>query len=311
MSNPAGGLLQAIGRTPLLRLASLPEPGSAEVYVKWEGANPTGSMKDRMAASMVAGAERRGALRPGGRVVDYTGGSTGSSLAMVCAVKGYRAHFVSSDAFAEEKLQTMRTFGATVEVFPSVGRKVTPELIQTLIARVRELAAEPDTFWTDQFSNPDNRAAYHAMAEEILAALDGRVDAFLMGVGTGGSFSGNAEVLKARVPGVQCVAIEPANSRALSGQGPFGGHRLEGMGPGFVPAICRLDLADEIVAVTDEDAYETARRLAREEGIFGGISSGCNVWAALQMARRLGPGRRVVTMIVDSGLKYLQGDLFR
>jgi cysteine synthase len=310
MAHPPGGLLQAIGNTPLLRLDRLPGPGAAEVYVKLEGANPTGSMKDRMAASMIAGAERRGALPPGGRVVDYTGGSTGSSLAMVCAAKGYRAHFASSDAFAEEKLQTMRTFGATVEVFPSPGRKVTPELIQTLIARVRELAAEPDTFWTDQFNNPDNRAAYHAMAEEILAALDGRVDAFVMGVGTGGAFSGNAEVLKARAPGVHCAAIEPATSRHLSG-GPLGGHRQEGTGPGFVPAICRLDLADEIVAVTDEDAYETARRLAREEGIFGGITSGANVWAALGLARRLGPGRRVVTLIVDSGLKYLQGDLYR
>jgi cysteine synthase len=304
-------LLQSIGRTPLLRLSRLPEPGGAEVYVKWEGANPTGSMKDRMALSMVEGAERRGQLGPGGRVVDYTGGSTGSSLAMVCAAKGLKAHFVSSDAFAEEKLQTMRAFGATVEEHPSVDRKITPELIAALIARVRELAAEPGTFWTDQFNNPDNRASYHAMAEEILEAMDGRVDAFVMGVGTGGSFSGNAEVLKERVPGVRCVAIEPATSPALSRRGPLGGHRLEGIGAGFVPSICRLDLADEIVAVTDEDAHETARRLAREEGIFGGITSGANVWAALRLAKELGPGRRVVTLIVDSGLKYLQGGLYR
>lgn len=303
-------LLASIGGTPLVRLERLPAPGGAEVFVKWEGANPTGSMKDRMALSMIEGAERRGQLAPGGRVVDYTGGSTGSSLAMVCAVKGYRAHFVSSDAFAEEKLQTMRAFGATVEATPSVDGKITRELIAGLIERVRELAAEPDTFWTDQFNNPDNRAAYHRMGEEIVEALGDRVDGFVMGVGTGGSFSGNAELLKQRVPGVRCVALEPATSRALSGNGPLGGHRLEGMGAGFVPSITRLDLADEIVAVTDEDAHDTARRLAQVEGIFGGITSGANVWAALRLAEQLGPGRRVVTVIVDSGLKYLRGDLF-
>jgi cysteine synthase A len=302
--------MMTIGNTPLVRLEALAEAGSADIFVKWEGANPTGSMKDRMALSMIAGAEARGALKPGGRVVDYTGGSTGSSLAMICAAKGYRARFVSSDAFAEEKLQTMRAFGAEVEVIPSVNRKVTPELIQASLRRVQELAAEPDTFWTDQFNNPDNRAGYAPMAREVLAALDGRLDEFVMGVGTGGCFSGNAEVYKREVPGVRCVAIEPATSRALSGQGPLGGHRLEGMGAGFVPSICRLDLADEIVAVTDEDALVTARRLAREEGIFGGITSGANVWVALQRARRLGPGHRVVTVICDSGLKYLRGELY-
>jgi len=303
--------MNRIGNTPLFRLERLHEEGSAEIYVKWEGANPTGSMKDRMALAMIDGAEARGDLRPGGRVVDYTGGSTGSSVAMVCASRGYRAHFVSSDAFSEEKLQTMRAFGAVVEVIPSVDRKVTPELIQAGLARVQELRAEPNTFWTDQFNNTDNRAGYHSMAQEILDALDGRFDEFIQGVGTGGSFSGNAEVFKAKVPGVRCLAIEPANSRALSGHGPYGGHRLEGMGAGFVPSITRLDLADEIIAVTDEDAYQTARRLAREEGLFAGISSGSNVWAALQRARVLGPGRRVVTILCDCGLKYLQGDLFR
>lgn len=302
--------MMTIGNTPLVRLEVLPGEGSADVFVKWEGANPTGSMKDRMALSMIAGAEARGALPAGGRVVDFTGGSTGSSLAMVCAAKGYTAHFVSSDAFAEEKLQTMRAFGAVVEVIPSVARKVTPELFRAGMRRVAELAADPGTFWTDQFNNPDNRAGYGAMAREVLAALDGRLDEFVMGVGTGGCFSGNAEVYKREVPGVRCIALEPAASRALSGQGPLGGHRLEGIGPGFVTSITRLDLADEIVAVTDEDALTTARRLAREEGIFGGITSGANVWAALRRAKELGPGRRVVTVICDSGLKYLQGELY-
>jgi len=300
-----------VGNTPLIRLEHLPQPGSAEVFVKWEGANPSGSMKDRMALSMIEGAERDGQLQAGGTVVDYTGGSTGSSLALVCAARGYRAHFASSDAFAEEKLQTMRAFGATVEIIPSVDGQVTPELIAALIERVRELAKAPNTYWTDQFNNPNNRLGYHPMAEEILDALDGEIDEFVMGVGTGGCFSGNAEVLKDRIPDVRCIALEPANTRALSNQGPFGGHRLEGMGAGFVPSICRLDLADEIMPVTDTDAYETARQLARREGIFGGITSGGNVWAALERARRLGPGHRVVTVIVDSGLKYLRGDLYK
>jgi len=304
-------LFESIGNTPLVRLARMPGPRSAEVFVKLEGANPTGSMKDRMALSMVEGAEKRGVLKPGGTVVDYTGGSTGSSLAMVCAAKGYKAHFVSSDAFAEEKIQTMRAFGATVEIHKSVNRKVTPDLIQAMIARARELAAQPNHFWTDQFNNPDNRAGYHPMAREILTALDGRLDAFVMAVGTGGCFSGNAEVLKERAPGVRCVALEPAASPMLSKSGPLGGHRIEGTGPGFVPSICRLDLADAIVAVSDEDAYATARRLGQEEGILAGISCGANLWAALRLARELGPGRRVVTVMVDSGLKYLQGDLHR
>jgi cysteine synthase A len=205
----------------------------------------------------------------------------------------------------------MRAFGAELEVIPSVDRKVTPELIQACLQRVKELAGEPDTFWTDQFNNPDNRAGYAPMAREILKTLDGRLDEFVMGVGTGGCFSGNAEVYKQQVPGVRCIAIEPEKSRALSGQGPFGGHRLEGMGAGFVPSIFRMDLADEIVAVGDEDAFATARWLAREEGIFGGITSGANVWVAMQRAKGLGPGHRVVTVICDTGLKYLQGALFR
>jgi cysteine synthase A len=300
-----------IGQTPLIRLEKVVPPNGVEIWVKWEGANPTGSMKDRMALSMVQGAEQRGLLKPGGRVVDYTGGSTGSSLAMVCAARGYRAHFASSDAFAEEKLQTMRAFGATLDIVSSPTGKITPDLIQTLIARVRALATEPDTFWTDQFNNPDNRAGYHAMAEETLESLGGRLDEFVMMVGTAGCFSGNAEVFKARVPGVTCIAGEPMTSRALSSSGPFGGHRIEGTGAGFAPSIYRADLADATMGVTDDDAHETARRLAREEGIFGGISSGANVWIALERAKHLPAGARVVTTVCDSGLKYLKGDLYR
>jgi cysteine synthase A len=303
--------MKAIGKTPLIKLERLSEPGCADIYVKYEGANPTGSMKDRMALSMVEGAEKRGQLKPGGRVMDYTGGSTGSSLAMVCATKGYQAHFVSSDAFAQEKLQTMKAFGATLEIFPSENRAITAKLIDSMIARARELSKEPNTFWTDQFNNIDNRSAYYNMAKEIIAILGNNIDEFIMGVGTGGCFSGNAEVFKKEIPGIRCIAIEPFRVRSLSGGDISGEHKLEGIGAGFVPSICRLDLADEIIAVKDEDAYETARKLARTEGIFGGTTSGANVWAAIQRARIAGAGKKIVTVIADSGLKYLNGDLYK
>ncbi len=303
--------MRSIGNTPLIKLERLSEPGCAEIYVKYEGANPSGSMKDRMALSMVEGAERRGELKPGGTVLEYTGGSTGSSLAMVCAYKGYKGYFVSSDAFAEEKLQTMRAFGAQLEIIPSGDGKITAKLIESLIARARELSKGANIFWTDQFNNPDNRNAYHKMAYEIIGVLGKTIDEFITGVGTGGSFSGNAETFKQEIPGIRCIAIEPLHVRALSGGDISGKHKLEGIGSGFVPSICRLDLADEIIAVSDEDAYETARRLTRREGIFSGITAGANVWAAIQRARIIGPGKKIVTIIPDSGLKYLNGDLYK
>jgi cysteine synthase len=300
-----------VGNTPLIKLNRLSEPGCAEIYVKYEGGNPTGSMKDRMALSMIEGAEKRGELKPGGTVVEYTGGSTGSSLAMICAAKGYEAHFVSSDAFSEEKIQTMRAFGATVDIIPSQNRKITSQLIDLMVQKAKELSKSPNTFWTDQFNNTDNRNAYHKMAVEILEALDNRIDEFIAGVGTGACFSGNSEVFKSKLPDIRCIPIEPYYVRALSGGDTSGTHRLEGIGAGFVPSICRLDLADEIIAVKDEDAYDTARKLARMEGVFGGITSGANVWAAIQRARIIGPGKRIVTIICDTGLKYLQDDLYK
>jgi cysteine synthase len=303
--------MRTIGNTPLIKLERLCEPGCAAIYVKYEGGNPTGSMKDRMALSMIEGAERRGELKPGGTVVEYTGGSTGSSLAMVCANKRYHAHFVCSDAFAQEKLLTMKAFGAELDIIPSGDGKITAKLIQSLIDRARELSKEPNTFWTDQFNNVDNRNAYHEMAREIISALGKDIDEFIMGVGTGGCFSGNSEILKKEIPNIRCIAIEPMHVRALSGGDTTGKHKLEGIGSGFVPSITRLDLADEIIAVSDDDAYTMARKLAREEGIFGGTTSGANVWAAIQRAKVIGPGKRIVTVIVDSGLKYLNGDLYR
>lgn len=300
-----------IGNTPLLKLERLPEPNCADIYVKYEGANPTGSMKDRMALAMIEGAEKRGQLKPGGTVVDYTGGSTGSSLAMVCAVKGYKARFASSNAFSSEKLQTMRAFGAELELINTEDGKITAQLIADLIERVRDISTNPNTFWTDQFNNIDNRNAYHAMAREIINELGTEIDEFIMGVGTGGSFSGNAEVFKEEIPGIRCIAIEPDQVRALSGGNTGGKHKLEGIGAGFIPSIFRADLVDEIVAVTDQDAAETARQLARVEGIFSGYTAGANVWTAIQRARKLGAGKKIVTIIPDSGLKYLSGDLYQ
>lgn len=303
--------MNAIGNTPLLKLDPIVEPGCADIYVKYEASNPTLSMKDRMALSMIEGAERRGELKPGGTVIEFTGGSTGSSLAMVCAIKGYKAHLVSSDAFAEEKLQTMRVFGASVEVLPSDGGKINVGLFHRMSARVQELRQQPNTFWTDQFNNVDNRSAYHQMAREMLNQTNFQIDEFITGVGTGGSFSGTAEILKEEIAGVKCIAVEPYHVRVLSGGDATGSHKLEGIGTGVISAITRRDLIDDVMPVKDEDAFDTARKLARVEGIWGGTTSGANVWAALQRARVLGPGKKVVTIVVDSGMKYLRGELYR
>jgi cysteine synthase A len=203
----------------------------------------------------------------------------------------------------------MRAFGAEVEVIPSVDRAITPELVQAIVSRARELSSEPGTFWADQYNNQDNRAAYNRMAEEILQQTEGRLDAFVQGVGTGGSFSGNAEVFMDALPRIRCVAVEPATSQHLSG-GQLGAHRIEGIGPGFIPGIMRMDLVDAIASVSDEEAHEMARRLATEEGILAGISSGANALVALRVAEALGPGHRVLTIAVDTGLKYFEGDLY-
>jgi cysteine synthase len=302
--------LVGIGGTPIVRLTRIAGPELAEVWVKLEGANPTGSYKDRMALAMIEGAERAGRLRPGQTVVEYTGGSTGSSLAFVCAIKGYPTRIVTSDAFAQEKLATMRAFGATLDVLPS-PEGITPRLLPDMRERALAIADEIGGFRTDQFQNHDMPTGYHAMGEEILAQIDGRVDAWVAYVGTAGCFLGVGGALRERWPEIRRVAVEPAESAVLSG-GPAGTHRIEGGGTGFVPPL--LDIArdiDEVRPVPQEEAFAMARRATREEGVWSGPSTGANLVAALAVARELGPGHRVVTVAVDSGLKYLGGPLYR
>ena len=301
-------MLDAIGNTPVVRLARLAEPGAAEVWVKLEGWSPTGSYKDRMALAMIEGAERDGSLEPGKTVVEYTGGSTGSSLALVCALKGYPLRIVTSDAFAAEKLRTMRALGAELEVLES-PEGITPELIPRLRERAAELADELGAYQTDQFNNTHMVEGYEALGRELLEQLDGRVDAFCSYVGTSGCFLGVTRALRARLPDVHRAVVEPAESAVLTGRPP-GTHRIEGGGSGFRPP--QLDEAsyDEVVAVPEAEAFAAARRAAREEGIFSGPSTGANLVAALAIARRLGAGRRVATVAVDSGLKYLSGPTY-
>lgn len=301
-------MLGTIGGTPVVRLVRLVEPGTAEVWVKLESANPTGSYKDRMALAMIEGAERDGRLRPGQTVVEYTGGSTGSSLAYVCALKGYPLRIVTSDAFASEKLRTMEAFGAVLEVLPS-PEGITPELIPRMIERSQEIVREVDGFATDQFRNRDMIDGYAALGEELLEQLDGEVDAFCAYVGTAGCFVGVTRCLRATRPDVLRVAIEPAESAVLSG-GEAGTHRIEGGGSGFWPPLLEQDDLDEVRPVSTADAFAMARRAAREEGLWSGPSTGANLTVALELARRLGPGKRVATPLVDSGLKYLGGDLY-
>lgn len=302
--------MTGIGNTPLIKLEKLTKPDWADIYVKFEGANLTGSMKDRMALSMIEGAERRGDLKKGMKVIEYTGGSTGSSLAMVCAKKGYEAHFVSSNGFAEEKLQTMRAFGATVEIIHAENDVLTADVINRMIARVDELAKEHNTFWVNQINNMDNKLGYHPMGHEILNELGTEIDEFVMAVGGGGCISGNSEVLKEKIPTLKTIGVEPFNVRNISGGDTSGTHKLEGIGLSFIPSILRTDLIDEVISVKDEDAYKTANDLAKFEGIFGGATAGANVWAALQRAKKLDAGKNIVTVICDAGIKYLQGDLY-
>jgi cysteine synthase len=303
-------VLDAIGNTTMVRLRNVVPPGCGDVYVKLEWENPTGSMKDRMAIEVIARAEADGRLQRGDTVVEYTGGSTGASLALVCAAKGYRLRIVSSDAFSREKLDQMRAFGAEVTLVPSEGGRTTKKLILDMIEAARAMSREPNTYWTDQLNNRDSIAGYHPLGEEIWSQTNGAVDAFVHSVGTSASIRGVAEVLDPCKPSIRIIAVEPAESAVLSGGQP-GPHKIEGVGIGYIPPLWEPSLIDEVVPIATDDAKEMARRLAREEALFAGTSSGANVLAAIRIAKQLRPGATVVTLMVDSGLKYLNTDVYR
>jgi len=303
-------ILRAIGNTSIVSLRKVVPPGCGEVLVKLEWENPTGSMKDRMAQAVIAAAEGDGRLKPGDTVVEYTGGSTGASLALVCAAKGYPIRIVTSDAFSREKLDQMSALGAELTLVPSEGGLTTRKLILDMIEAARVISREPHTYWTDQLNNHDSIAGYFPLGEEIWRQTDGAVDAFVHSVGTAASSRGVATVLKRLKPGVRIVAVEPAESAVLLGGQP-GPHKIEGVGIGYRPPLWEPSLIDGIEAVATEEAKAMTRRLAREEGLFAGTSSGANVIAAIRVAQQLGPGSRVVTLMCDSGLKYLNTDVYR
>jgi cysteine synthase A len=301
-------LLHSIGNTPLVELRKVVPAGSARVMVKLESANPTGSMKDRMAKAVIEAAEHSGKLQPGGTVVEYTAGTTGISLACVCAAKGYKLHVAFSDAFSEEKRRTMLAFGAQITDVPSENRRINEKLIKGMIAKAAEIAQRPGHWYADQLNNRDAITGYHALGEEIWEQTNGAVDAFVHMVGTAHSIHGATAALR-KHNRVHVSAVEPAESAVLSGK-PTGSHKIEGTGIGFIPPLWEPEAVDEILTVSTADAQAMARRLAREEGIFGGTSSGANVVAALRVAERIGRSATVVTLIVDSGLRYLSTELY-
>ena len=294
----------------MVRLRKVVPSGCADIFVKLEWENPTGSLKDRMAQAVITRAEEDGRLKPGDTVIEYTGGSTGTSLALVCAAKGYRLHIVSSDAFSQEKLDHMVALGARLTLVPSEGGLTSKRLILDMIETARRLSQEPHTYWTDQLNNHDSIAGYHSLGEEVWSQLNGEIDAFVHCVGTAASSRGVATVLKRYKPSIRVFAVEPAESSVLRGGQP-GSHKIEGVGIGYTPPLWEPSLVDDILPVSTGDAQEMARRIAREEALFAGTSSGANVVAAIQVAERLGPGAKVVTLMADSGLKYLSTNVYQ
>ena len=303
-------ILDAIGHTPLVELRRVVPPSGARIVAKLESTNPTGSMKDRVARAMVDGAVASGKLPQGGTVVEYTAGTTGVSLALICAAQGYRAHFVYSDAFSEEKRHTMRAYGAELTDVSSGGKGITERLIKGMIAKAHEISRRPGHWFCDQLNNRDGEAGYHALGDELWEQADGRVDAFVQAVGSAHSIHGAAHALRNHNRRLHVVAVEPGESAVLSGK-PSGSHHIEGIGIGFTPPLWRPAEVNEIIPVPTAEAKAMARRLAREEAIFTGTSTGANIVAALQVAQRLGSGATVATIVIDSGLRYLSTDVFR
>ncbi len=308
--NSRNSILHAIGNTSMVQLKKVVPAGCAPVFVKLEWENPTGSMKDRAAQAMIARAEEDGRLKPGYTIVEYTGGSTGISLALVAVAKGYRLHIVTSDAFSRDKLRHMAALGGELTMVPSEGGLTTKKLILDMIEVAREISRRPKTFWTDQLHNLDSITGYQQLAEEIWSQTDGKIDAFVQSVGTAASIRGVATVLNRHNSKIQIAAVESAESAVLSGGQP-GPHKIEGVGIGYTPPLWEPNLVDEIIPVKTDDAKAMARRLAQEEGLFAGTSSGANVVAAIRIAERLGPDANVVTLMVDSGLKYLSADVYK
>jgi cysteine synthase A len=302
------GILDTIGDTPMVRLRRIVPGSGAEIWVKLEYRNPTGSMKDRMGLSMIEGAERDQLVEPGTTIVEYTGGSTGPALALVCRAKGYRARIVISECFSEERIQLMRALGAELELIPAVEARgrVTAQDIRNMVERASQLAREPGTYATDQFNNPYVIPGHRDMlGREIWEQTGGEVSAFCHGIGTASSLMGVSEALKAHSPEVRIVALEPAGSAAISG-GPSGSFAMQGW-TGIVPPHWDADRVDDIWTIEDDEAVAMTLRLAREEGIFAGISTGANVVGSLRLAEELPPGSIVVTLAVDSGFKYMGG----
>ncbi len=304
-----GSILSTIGNTQLVPLGKLAPAGGARILIKLELANPTGSMKDRMMLAMIEAAERDGRLKPGQEIVEYTGGSTGTALAFVAAAKGYPTTIVTSDAFSLEKRRHMEAFGATLRIVPSQGGTITPDLFVRMQAEVEQLIAERGAFWTDQFNNHDQAGGYGPLADEAWQQSGGAIDAFVHAVGTAGSIRGTAQGLRRHNPSVEVIAVEPSTSAVISGGAP-GAHRMEGMGTGRLVPLFSRDLINGVEPVSTEDAEAMARRLAREEAIFAGTSTGANLVAALRVAARLGPGKTVLMIAVDDGLKYVTTPLY-
>ena len=304
MNEVQRNILHCIGNTSLLALRNIVPGNGARILLKLENENPTGSMKDRMALAMIEAAEADGRLAADGSVVEYTGGSTGVSLSLICAVKGYPLHVVTSDAFAREKLDHMKILGARLQIVHSESGRMTEKLTRDMIEAARIIAAKTGSFWTDQMNNKDQIAAYHKMAEEIWIQTDGQIDGFVQSVGTAASLRGTGEALRRRNEQIRIVAVEPAESPVLSG-GQTGAHKIDGVGAGYVVPLWQEDIADRIERVSTDEAVAMANRLAREEGLFAGTSTGANVVAALRLAEQLEPVATIVTVMCDTGMKYL------
>ncbi|HID96357.1 MAG TPA: cysteine synthase A [Candidatus Latescibacteria bacterium] len=301
----ADNILDLIGSTPMVKLNRMTEPDMAQIYAKLESFNPAGSVKDRICLSMIEDAEKRGILKPGATIIEPTSGNTGIGLAMVAAVKGYRLIITMPESMSVERIYILNAYGAEVVLTPAT------EGMLGAVKRAEELLKEiPDSFMPQQFNNPANPEIHRrTTAQEILEVTDGELDAFVAGVGTGGTITGVGEVLKKKDPNIEVVAVEPASSAVLSGNQP-GPHRIQGIGAGFIPQVLNRKVIDEIITVTDRDAHLTAKRLAREEGLFVGISAGAACWAALKVAKRIGKGETVVVVLPDTGERYFSMEQF-